>query len=332
MSLLLTSEMRSLRVLTVSLVALLYGGVLSVEYCVKPDNGENCINNSRIPLVVEGCHNLSYYVNNTVELENSLLHFYPGHYFLKGTWNISDTANVSLVACDCDSCDIFPPCTDDVWISCSANSGISFWNVHRLTIIGISLNECSLATDFKDNKFNKLVASAILMINVSDLSMLCIIINNSRGWGLYGDSILGHSSISNATITGGHSFKNYTGGNLRLKYYNGVKNANISVNNSTFENGRAYHTNNNTTSEYSGGIDIFLHTTNSININFLNVTIRNNTGYDGGNVAITYQTLIVTDGIAGSHLKIVLLNMEMHMLVEECLSWKDQQLGKALHQ
>jgi predicted outer membrane repeat protein len=42
---------------------------------------------------------------------------------------------------------------------------------------------------------------------------------------------------------------------------------------------------------YAGGIDIYLKTRRRVHIKFQLVTLENNSGYDGGNVAITYTTL-----------------------------------------
>ena len=59
----------------------------------------------------------------------------------------------------------------------------------------------------------------------------------------------------------------------------------MDITNSNIENGVENITN---TSAYAGGIDIYFITTSSIHIHFQNVTLQDNIGYDGGNVAIYY--------------------------------------------
>ena len=114
-------------------------------------------------------------------------------------------------------------------------------------------------------------------------------IHHSHGWGMYCYSLLGNSNISHTKINGGHYITNYSGGNLRFKY-RGVsdRTINVAISYSTFENGAENIADRNT---YAGGVDIYLLTRNKINMLFYNVQFYNNSGYDGGNVAISYTTL-----------------------------------------
>ena len=283
-------EERKLLLLTAVVLAysaVLYDmGMCDHCYCVIPDS----TNVSTNPLSIECgvCHHLSDIVNNKSFVSNdSIFYFLPGCYTLDEVWRISNASNLSLFGCTNDSCSTSEnPLA--VTLSCNNscdNSGISFKNVSSLNITGMTFFGFGFNATFRNGTI--LARSALLMKCVWNLSMNHVKIKNTTGCGLYGHSILGHSIINNTIITEGHHYHNISGGNLHLKYYLSRSDANIFIINSYIENGTEYPKN----TYYAGGVDIYFNTNRSIKVYFENVVIRNNSGFDGGNVAITYENL-----------------------------------------
>ena len=199
--------------------------------------------------------------------------------------------NLSLVGIACNGSQDCVRSRPVATVQCNGKqTGLYFHNIHQLTITGISFDDCG----FIDNLGYKV--SALLIMYTWNMYVCGVEIHRSEGWGLYLYSVFGDSYIINTTINEGHDTQNHSGGNLRLKYYyHGEPHLtdwqNISVMNSSLLNGRANNVNR---SAYASGVDIYLTTTQIINLMFQSVTIMNNTGHNGGNIAISYATL--TDG------------------------------------
>ena len=246
-------------------------------YCIKPDNDTS----------KSECFPLSHYVgDHTVIHNDSYFCFLPGEYYLDGVWQIlpnSTLYNIGLVA----SCSNVSEHKAVASVRCIGNhSGIVVKNVAGLTIAGLSFTSCGHIF-----KVVETISSSLLLIFVEDLSMSGVEIHDSNGWGMYCFSLLGNSTITYTLISSGHYITNHSGGNLRFKYvgdcvYSHV--SSISISDSIIENGAENCTDSNA---YAGGIDIYFITRNRINMYFNNVTFHNNSGYDGGNVAVSYSTL-----------------------------------------
>ena len=161
-----------------------------------------------------------------------------------------------------------------------------FENVSDLTIAGLRLFNCgNISNDYE----TKHMGSALLLLNVWNLTMSWVEIHDFIGWGMYcflGDSVISHTIISN-----GHYSGDKSGGNMRLKYVDydyDNRNHTLLVSHSVIQGGRE---NPKDYKAYAGGIDIYLMTRRRVHIMFKPVTLENNSGYDGGNAAITYTTL-----------------------------------------
>ena len=264
------------------LLPILLVGVFSWQqeracYCIRPDNGSN----STCGPCYSECYPLLHYVSDSAITQNdSYFCFLPGNYDLTEVWTLKSVHYLSLVAPKDDSSQH----NASAFLTCSgSHSGLTIENVFGLTIMGLSFSNCGHI--FKSDS----IASSVLLMYVWDLHMSGVEIHHSHGWGMYCYSLLGNSNISHTKINGGHYITNYSGGNLRFKY-RGVSDGtiNVAISYSTFENGAENIADRNT---YAGGVDIYLLTRNKINILFYKVEFFNNSGYDGGNVAISYTTL-----------------------------------------
>ena len=246
-------------------------------YCVQPENERN---SSCRPCNSE-CHPLSHYVNNTSFVHNdATFDFLPGEHCLNTVWILKSVHNINISSTLCHY-------NSSVRIKCSSvKSGVRFENITQLGISGVSFINCG------HTHFNKTeeIASALLLIKVRHLNISRVFISNSNGWGLYCYSLLGNSTIHSSKIIDGHYYGNYSGGNLRFKYVGDqpLHTSHVLVSNTFIKGGKE---NQSDERAYSGGIDIYFKTRSVINITFYNVTVCNNSGFDGGNVAVTYATV-----------------------------------------
>ena len=249
-------------------------------YCIKPDNDTSS----------SECYSLSNVISNSSMVHNdSCFCFKTGEYSLKNVWKIMSNytlSNLSLVA-SCVEVAKYKPSAN---VTCCDNkSGLVVKNVSGLKIMGLNFTNCGQIFSF--SKVEN-ISSSLLLIYVENLTMSGVEVHDPKGWGIYCYSLLGNSHINYTLISGGHAIANHSGGNLRLKYYGDYTNKNethnITISNSNIRNGTA---NSRDSQAYAGGIDIYLITRNRINLSFCNVTVHNNSGYDGGNVAVTYSTL-----------------------------------------
>ena len=281
-------------------------------YCVKPDHSEpnstnpcqsddnstnpcqSDDNSTDLPCPCEGgCHSLMYYANFSktfFKQNDSIFYFLPGTHILSGfPVRVIAVHNLTLVGYNnstgnsfCNSASVSIPAAT---VQCQGNNtGFYFHYIENLSITGIRFNDCGFVESSK-------YSNAILMSFVCNLCMHGVEIHRARGVGLYGYQILGDSIISNTVIDSSKNTSNFSGGNLHV-YYKTDKHvcshsSNLTVINTTILNGEniAYVASH---KPYSGGLDIYLDTTDEIQIFLKNVTLAGNKGYDGGNAAITY--------------------------------------------
>ena len=180
--------------------------------------------------------------------------------------------------------------SDYVTITCtnSVQSGLLFVSVYNLTMAGLRFFNCGNISSGYETKH---MVSSLLLVNVWNLNMSWVEIHNSTGWGMYCSMLLGDSVITHITVMDGHYSGNHSGGNIRFKYTDeghDDSNHTVLVSDSVIQGGRE---NPEDYRAYSGGIDIYLMTRRTIHMEFTNVTLSSNSGFDGGNVAITYTTL-----------------------------------------
>ena len=265
-------------------------------YCVKPDHSEpnstnpcqSDDNSTDLPCPCEGgCHSLMYYTGADTFKNYSTFYFWPGTHVLQAVFNVTTHSikNLTLVGYDGNhSCGY---CHKQVAkVECEGNqSGFLFNNVTNLSIIGLSFYNCGFVTRDKYP-----IAGALLLKRVWNLYMCDVGIYHARGRGLYCDPVYGKSLITYAVIEHGHNISNHNGGNVALHYHDDLNEpSSINVTHSYILHGGVTDNGYPNTS-YAGGIDIYLETTDRIHILLQNVILRDNSGHDGGNLAITYST------------------------------------------
>lgn len=272
-------------------------------YCVKPHSElKNCTQSNPCQgQSTSKCHPLSYYFMNksTSDIANdTTFYFLPGDHTLQEVFefNSSNTTiyNLSLIGIGCNGSKYCVQSKPVAILNCHGKkAGLYFEWIHNLTIAGISIRSCG----FKFVSDNRDTPGAVLVVNVTNMHMCGVEIHQSRGWGLFCTSVVGESIINYTYINGSNYTETQKGGNLKIKYYYKIihdhempqrPTHHFNVTNSVISNGSADQ---HSKHAYAGGIDIYIITIDTVILTLYNVSVINNTGYDGGNIAITYTTL-----------------------------------------
>ena len=257
-------------------------------YCVRPDGSET----DRIKSCQGECHPLMYYANSSTEVfrNDSTFYFLPGNHFLREVVRANKhMQNLALIGCsDNSSCNSSVDCNKPVaTVLCAQQSngtGFLFRNIHNLSIIGLRFNKCGFI-------FDDVIAGALILNWVWNLTMCGVEINYSNGRGLSCYQVSGTSIVAHTSISHSHSFSKYKGGNMQLVYHQYLSShsdTTFTVTNSNISNGINTITKK---TAYGGGIDILIKTTDRVHILLYDVTLMGNHGHNGGNLAVTYWTV-----------------------------------------
>ena len=263
-------------------------------YYVVPDDNEiissyTCNYQSKCP-----CHDLTYYANSTRLWSNySTFYFFPGNHNLSEVVRIDSVTDLTLMGYISDhgtkACELSVGVQNPIaTVQCNQEAGFLeagflFKNIKNLSIIGLGFNSCGFTV-------NQTVAAVYLQF-VSNLHMCGVGINNSYGWGLICYHVYGKSLIMNIVVDSGHSFSNYSGGNVNVTYYESLcVNSILTIAHSSITNGFNGYNTSTSAKHYAGGIDINLETTDNVHILLDHIEFVNNSGQGGGNVALFYRT------------------------------------------
>ena len=266
-------------------VGLCYGDIETFCFCVVPKNvsADHCDCDSKCPRgTLEQFIGEESFANNY-----STFYFLPGDHALREIVNITDSAqNLTLVGLSNGIADSYDSCTDSsgplARVCCEGKFGFHFENVDNLTIVDLGFYNCGFT---KYRAFGAVVCSS-----VTNLFIHGVEIKYSKGWGLVCDNVYGRSLINHTYVSHSNSTLHYTGGNFNCIYDKSLnKTASLNITNSMFSDGfngyhvKRYH------KGYGGGTHMYLKTGDVVDIYFQNVWFVNNTGEEGGNVALLYR-------------------------------------------
>lgn len=211
-------------------------------------------------------------------------------------------------------------------IECNSSAGFLFSNVTNFSLIDLTITNCG--TNMTDAALSvhsdrKEIASinyvAVLMINITNLSIETTSIQNSTGYGLIGINVLGESWITGSSFVGNNQFVK---DNLQL-YATGT----IYCTNGTSYNASAFYVNSWAKNEYLGGNVLFFYTElNTTDEPILNISsCLFSLGIDGSiglqlNIpSIYFQSL-------GTGLSIFLLqtSFRVHVVLDSVISYRNQ--------
>ena len=196
------------------LVLLLFVILLATIVCieqqtniVKPDPHTSC------PTGGQQCQTLAFYIENAENYftSNKTMVFLPGIFRVSsnGLIKISHVENFALVgSAKFNSTKIPAPSTT---IYCSGTAAFVFHNVSNLHLANITFSNCGAETAALSSP----AQAALYLEEVLNLQVKGVVVQNSRGHGIWGYNILGNVSICNSVLK--HNGEN-EGSNMRLDY------------------------------------------------------------------------------------------------------------------
>ena len=198
-------------------------------YYVKPNDynktcpGEPCetlSHNKTCP--GEPCETLSHYVTNVSEYFRSdgTFQFISGHHLLAHNLEVGGIQNLTLIGDEHFLPGLLDLPAPSSQIHCNGSVGFSFYAVHKLSIRNLLFSGCGAV--FNNGSTPYLRAALALGDtgngSIFDVNISRITVQNSTGYGLFADNILGTSFIMNSNFHFNNGSESYYGGNARFTY------------------------------------------------------------------------------------------------------------------
>jgi len=268
-------------------------------YFVKPN-----INNPSTTCPSQPCYSLEYYLQNASEVftqSNVTLKFLPGIHLLDCDQpvQIKNVENFTIFGAriwnaNADSWKNPIPSSE---IMCQGTVGFRIVLSRNISIQNLIFTKCGAILTYKGNSSYK---AALLMENVTDVTISRIVVQNSSGYGMFATNILGESILSQSTFMFNKGEPNYYGGNVRINYYDCPQKMNKSVlivNSSRFVHGYDPHMHYDHQSTGSG-LTVFIGVKCSEVVIFIdNITASDNEAQDGGNMALLHRSDNITNSV-----------------------------------
>ena len=244
------------------------------------------------------CYTLEYYVQSVPELftqSNVTLNFLSGVHLLHHLVKIKHVENFTMIGAEdrianTDPWKIPIPSSE---IMCQGSVGLKIGLSRNVSIKSLTFSNCGAIVVYKVKWLYK---AALLIENVTDLSISRIVVQNSTGYGLFGTNILGESILTQSTFMFNRGDQTYYGGNVRINYYDCLQAKNKStllIGSSRFLHGYDPHNDHQST---ASGLTVFIGVKCShVAISIDNITASDNEALDGGNIALLYKSDNITN-------------------------------------
>ena len=262
---------------------------------MTPGDESLCPNNA------SQCHTLGWYVRNTngsFIVNNTEVRFLEGMHTLNTSIRIENYHNVTIVGVGSmtQTRDIKGVPQPSSWIHCnSENSGFVFLKSNEINITNFGFHYCGTLAKL----CSKIVSAALFFHQGNNILLRQVLLNESRGVGLHLNNIYGSVTIHDSAFMrtspaaaaprGLYSLP----GNVRIwfgksKCLECSGPANMTISSSSFTDGQ----------KNANGLEIIVHCPH-VHVVIDSVTIRNNSGKKGGNLALS-----VTDfsGLANTNI------------------------------
>lgn len=280
-------------VLLISLLLTLFVVCQQPQFCigsilyVTPDTTDEC------NLVEEQnvkCNSLHYYTQNVKEFfaSNTTFIFLPGIHYLESNDAIyvENVSNFTLQGYHNSSEQLEEPKIDAI-IQCAGTQRTGFYfrfskyiHLERVTIL-----YCGLFMP-REHQGHPLNRAALVFEHVINVTINQIQVNSSKGFGLYGNYVVDNVSISESVFSHNKGSQNYSGGNVQFFYQNCARSTThqLSISKCWFLHGfdvkKAQ-----SSYPYASGLNLLINCPN-VSVYMDNITALNNSGEDGGNVAV----------------------------------------------
>ena len=241
------------------------------------------------------CHTLGHYAENpSCFITNSTVLFISGTHVLGDGKNLTveKLSNITFKPYTSNKrvcCWEKDPSLSMPVISCNGSrAGFVFRHVFGLKIEGLKFTECGLP--FNETDDNEVWGGTVILLSITNFWMENVIITRSSGYGIFGESIIGISSILNSLLDDNKGKRSgnitFHGGNMQLLYYNDscTMPSYFYINSTTFTAGQAFK-------NFASGLNLVLACAiQGMNFVLNNVTMAQNKGaqeegYGGGNFA-----------------------------------------------
>ena len=259
----------------------------------EPHNNVLCVSNNNHRLChdynASEYHTLAYYMNHSSEYFKSFetYIFQPGKHtpLNTSTLNFTNVTNLTLIGLNDEASAAIVDCNGRF-------TAFEFTYFSNITIKHLTFSGCIRK---RDNTNNRLATLAF--IDGTHLSLLGVTLFKSVDESFYINNILGDVMLSNLMITNGNMARTQrrSAGNQivyrsceKLNYF---KLSRLSITDSKFSNNSLYFdkNSNSTLHLHSSSLTIYLECSN-ITVKIDNVTMSNNNGNTGGNIAIIFRT------------------------------------------
>lgn len=264
-------------------------------YCVTPINRDASEDGSCQAYNATQYHSLMYYMTHSLEYFNSnqIYIFEIGHHTPLDNFilRINDTANLMLTGPAKDSANS----ANAAIIDCNGRAtGFVFEDSSNITIENLTFWSCIPQNNYKNKNFGK---STLLLSYSNDIILSGVTIMASADQGFYileptGKVILNDIHVANSYITG--KAVKYSGNTIAFQSstwsHGNYTLSSMYITNSRFINNSNVAKIKNNHHEYgAAGLSIFIKRPD-VHITMVNVTMSNNTGNEGGNLAISFQS------------------------------------------
>jgi hypothetical protein len=249
---------------------ILHLGSLSSPFCVCEQRNDDQL---------QDCKPLEDHFNSGIP-NCSVFSFCPGPHSLSTPKNITGAFNITLEAAELG---------DDVTVECNStgDAGIAFFNTTGLTIRGITIQNCGMHIIIQDNRS---VKAALVFEGGEDLILQSILIKRSSVAAFSVIDVTGYVLIRNSVFADAYIREDLSGNFIEYSNHSQriARKATVEVSNTRFENNK-YQLQNRSCNiadrRLSAGLNILLRVGN-VDITFANVSLSDNGGCAGGNMAI----------------------------------------------
>ena len=240
---------------------------------VHSDNASECGD------LASCCQTLEWYSQgdnfNGLLVSNTMVIFMEGSHNLSVRMNVLNINNISMIG-DPIANECFP-LHPTSWISCKgSDAGVYLSNVSNVRVESLVFNHCQA---IQENCHIE-ISAALSFCRSQNISIYRVIINHTKGFGLYVSNIFGSILIDRSAFVGAVSTANKHAGNVMFQFGHWChkcdkSGTNLIITNSWIMDG-----------VNAQGLQIVMYCGN-ISVSINNVTFRNNTGDKGGNIAIS---------------------------------------------
>lgn len=237
------------------------------------------------------CENVSHWIKkDTTLLFQKGVHLLDGVLMIKASKNLimSGEGNIS------QSADGLPEPT--VKIKCAPNSGLHFSQSAGVNMYNLYFESCGGLFHFGRKKHVQ-ISAALVFLSVQDMHINQVIVNNSKGCGLFTFNMKGSNFLQNSAFLYAKMHPNSSeSGNAKISFQDHLQETNLQLTSLWFMYGENNQPSLKTAA--AGGLNMFINSSIPVHVNIFNITAQGNSGANG-NLAlymIDYQTI----GYAGS--------------------------------